>query len=378
MQTRVTTPPTIDVLIPVFNGAATVREAVESILSQTVRDIRVIIVDDGSTDATPAILRELATKDPRILVLTKPNGGIVDTLNAGLARCEAEFLARFDADDIAFPDRLAWQLEYLQSNPDCVAVGGGVEHIDEHGKPLLGLPHPGQPTLADATSAPAVEPYLMHPYLMVRRAAIVRAGGYRHVHNSEDSDLFWRLSEFGRLHNLERTLGQYRVHTDSISSASIVNGRIMAVSSQLAAMSALRRKAGKPDLVFAQKARDEYRAIGTLEGMCNIASRDLDAHEAQHLRIAAATKLMELARYRPYEIEKSDCAFIRASLPYAARLSAQNQNEVRWYVTVTAARLLRSLKIAEALALSPPKDLPIVVARTLLSRGGKKVQLGKA
>jgi glycosyltransferase involved in cell wall biosynthesis len=366
----VTSSPIVDVLIPVFNAAATLRAAVESILSQSTRNLRVVVVDDGSTDQTPVILSELARADQRISILTKPNSGIVDTLNAGIECCESEFIARFDADDIAYPQRLEWQLEYLTRNPDCVAVGGAVEHIDEHGQPLLGLPQPGQPSLADAAWAPAREPYLIHPFLMVRRAAIARTGGYRYVHNSEDSDLLWRLAELGKLHNLERPVGQYRVHTKSISSASILNGRIMAVSSQLAAISATRRRAGRQDLIFSPGMRDEYRAQLTLDKICQAASTDLDEREAQHLRIAAAAKLMELARYRPYEIEISDCTFIRSALPQAELLPLQNQREIRWYVTVTAARLVRKLKIAEALALAPLATLPIVAARTLLPRSG--------
>ena len=96
----------IDVLITAFNSAPTIEEAVGSILGQTVREIRVVIVDDGSTDETPAILRRMAANDSRIEIITKPNGGIVDAANVGLVHCRAEFLARQDSDDIASPDRL--------------------------------------------------------------------------------------------------------------------------------------------------------------------------------------------------------------------------------------------------------------------------------
>jgi hypothetical protein len=213
---------------------------------------------------------------------------------------------------------------------------------------------------------------LIHPFLMVRRAAIARVGGYRHVHNSEDSDLFWRLADIGTLHNLERTLGQYRVHTGSISSASILNGRIMAISSQLAAISAMRRKAGRQDLVFAASAKEEYRKQFTMEKMCEVASKKLDTEEAQHLRIASAVKLLELAAYRPYNLEISDCAFIKNSLRFAGPLSVPNKQEIRWHLTTTAARLFRTYKFAEARALAPITAYPVVAARALLLRGNVK------
>lgn len=360
-------PARIDVLIPAFNAATTVREAIDSIRAQTVRDIRIIVVDDGSTDATPAILAELAREDVRILVISRANGGIVDALNQGLARCDAEFVARFDSDDLSFPDRFERQLAYLNAHPECVAVGGAVEHMDEHGAPLAGLPQPGSPSHADAAKAPALEPYIIHPFLMARRAAMVEVGGYRYVPNSEDSDLFWRLAERGVLTNLPDVLGKYRVHTASISS-SIVSGRVMAVGSQLGALSALRRRAGRPDIAFTKELPSALKNASSLAAMMAVAEPLLDETERQHLRIAASAKLMELARYRPFELDRGDCDFIRASLPHAHALPVQNRGEIDWYVTVTAARLIRKGKWAEAFALTPPASLPKTAARLLLSR----------
>jgi len=360
-------PVRVDVLIPAYNAASTLCAAVESIRAQSVRDIRVVIVDDGSTDETPALLGAMAHEDERIQVVTKSNGGIVEALNEGLGHCSAEFIARFDSDDISFPDRFERQLAYLAAHPECVAVGGAVGHMDEHGAPLAGLPQPGPPSDADPAKAPALEPYIIHPFLMVRRAAVTAVGGYRYVPNSEDSDLFWRLAEQGTLINLPDVLGKYRVHTASISS-SIVSGRVMAVGSQLGALSALRRRGGRADIDFSRDLPAALKRAGTLEAMTGVAGSLLERSERDHLRIAVATKLMELARYRPFEPDAGDCAFIRAALPHARRLTRQNQKEIDWYVTVTAARLIRKGKWAEALTLTPPTSLPTAAARVLLSR----------
>jgi len=242
--------PWIDVLIPVFNGERTVRDSVTSILDQTLKDIVVHVVNDGSTDGTEDILKSMAAKDRRLRMYSKLNGGIVDALNFGLIHCTAPLIARHDADDIAYPDRLQVQRDYLMSHPDCAAVGASVHHIDADGH-LTGtsveLPPPEG---ADPFWVPSKEPYLVHPFLMMRQEALLAAGGYRYVHHAEDTDLYWRLSQYGRLHNLPDFLGQYRLHDESISGRSIKNGRIMSISSQLAAVSEKRRRSGKPDLTF--------------------------------------------------------------------------------------------------------------------------------
>jgi glycosyltransferase involved in cell wall biosynthesis len=357
----------IDVLIPAYNAAATLREAVDSIRSQTVSDIRIIVVDDGSTDETPSILAALAEEEPRLHVVTQPNGGIVEARNAALRHCAAEFIACLDADDTSFPGRFARQLDYLVAHPECVGVGSAVEHIDVHGAPLSGLLQSGPPSHANAAKAPALEPYIVHSTLMARRAAVEAVGGYRHVPNSEDSDLFWRLAERGTLVNLPEKLVRYRVHMASASSA-LVSGRVMAVGSQLGAISALRHRAGREDITFRFEMLAELKAARTLDAMVALASQTLDEAEAGHLRIAASAKFMEMARYRPYELEPSDCAFIRAALPHATRLTLQNQREVTWYVTVTAGRLMRKRLWREAMMLTPPKNYPIATARALMSR----------
>ncbi len=357
----------VDVLIPAYNAATTLREAVESVCTQTERDLRIVIVNDGSTDNTAALAHELARADSRVHVVTTENRGIVETRNELLRQADAEFIACLDADDASFPHRIARELEFLAANPDCSAVGSAVEHVDEHGAPLPHMQQPTPPEDADAERAPAREPYIIQSTLLARRAAVDAVGGYRHVPNSEDSDLFWRMLEHGRLVNLPEKLGRYRVHTSSVSS-SMVNGRIMAIGSQLGALSAQRRKTGKPDIGFSYAMHEALKRAASLEGMYAIACEQLDAAERQHLRIAASAKLMELASYRPYELDAADCAFVRAALPQAKHLAPQNQKEMGWYITVTAARLLRKRMFAEAFALTPPHNYPVAAARVLLQR----------
>jgi hypothetical protein len=357
----------VDVLIPAYNAAATLREAIQSARAQTVQNIRIVVVNDGSKDETATIATDMARQDTRVVLVNTKNRGIVEARNEALGNATSEFVACLDADDIAFPHRLERELAYLDAHPECVAVGSHVEHVDESGAALPGMTQPAPPGDADPAKAPALEPYIIQSTLLARRADVEAVGGYRHVPNSEDSDLFWRLAERGALVNLTEKLGKYRVHTASVSS-SIINGRIMAVGSQLGAMSAVRRRAAKPDLTFSYDLHQAMKNAVTLEAMCALAAEQLDANEAKHLSIAAATKLLELARYRPYELDAADCAFIRAALPHAAQLTAQNQKEVEWYITVTAARLVRKGMLSEALTLTPPRSYPLAAARVLLAR----------
>jgi hypothetical protein len=352
----------VDVLLPVFNGATTITEAIESLQRQTFTGFRIIVIDDGSTDRTPEVLAALAAGDSRITVLTQPNAGTVDALNAGLRLCQAQFVARQDADDISDPSRLAVELDYLRSHADCVAVSGATKHIDEQGRFLGTVQTFPQPDRADPRWAPSREPYLMHPFLMVRRAELQAIGGYRYVYYSEDTDLCWRLQERGAMQNLDMPLGKYRMHTRSISSASVINGRIMALSSQLAGLSALRRRTGRPDLHFPKEAITEYRNAQTLSKLWELGKRQLDDDEAGYLRIALAGKLLELTAYRPYELEFSDCQFIRGALDELSRLLHPNRKDLSRLYARAAARLLISGRLREMAALTPPwLYLPMII-----------------
>ena len=134
-------------------------------------DFRVILIDDGSTDDTPVVLAEMAALDPRIEVHRQVNGGIVDALNAGLRLCTAEYIARLDADDLCFPNRLEVQLNHFRANPAVVAVGPAARHINADGMFLNIVARLGDPGLANPDYVPSSEPYIMHPFLTARRAA---------------------------------------------------------------------------------------------------------------------------------------------------------------------------------------------------------------
>src|SRR3954468_16236127 len=129
-------PPLVSVVLPVRDGAAFVADAVNSILVQTLRDFELLVIDDGSPDATPAILAQLAASDARLRVVTQSGLGLVAALNRGLSEARSRYVARMDADDLAAPERLASQCARLEMHPDVAALGSACRVIDRNGKLL--------------------------------------------------------------------------------------------------------------------------------------------------------------------------------------------------------------------------------------------------
>ena len=203
---------------------------------------------------------------------------------------------------------------------------------------------------------------------MARRAAVMEVGGYRHVPYSEDTDLFWRLGERGTLVILPETITLYRVHTGSVSS-SLHNGRVMAVGCQLGAQSAARRRSGRPDLAFSKEGYEALKKLPGLEQMVAFVSGDFDPADARHFRMAVAVKLMEMTRMRPYEPDGEDCGFIRRAWAHAGSLDTENRKQFAWYLTITAARLLRAGRLGDAVRLVPLPLLPVAAARAVLGQG---------
>lgn len=210
--------PTVSVLLPVFNGERYIGEAVESILKQTFRDFEFLIIDDGSTDQTPGILRSHAERDPRIRIVTKANGGYTKALLVGLSLAKGKYIARMDADDISHPDRFASQVAFLDENPACGVVGSAIRIIDPDGDPITHRRYPLTHSEIDAAHVHKGECSLAHPSTMIRRSALEEAGSYRpEFEPAEDFELWTRLGEKAELANLAAELLSYRLHPKSTS-----------------------------------------------------------------------------------------------------------------------------------------------------------------
>jgi glycosyltransferase involved in cell wall biosynthesis len=190
----------VSVLLPAFNAEATLGLALRSVARQTARDWECVVVDDGSTDGTARVVREFAGDDARFRLLSRPHGGIVAALNAGLGTCRGELVARMDADDLMQGRRLDRQSAALSLRPEWAGVGCHVRLFPRRGmtdglrsyERWLGSIRDA----ADVAREAFVECPLAHPTLMLRRELLERFR-YRDTTWPEDYDLVLRLLEAG-------------------------------------------------------------------------------------------------------------------------------------------------------------------------------------
>ncbi len=209
--------PAVSVLIPVYNGGAFFRAAVESVLAQTFRDFECLILDDGSTDESGKIADELARGDDRVRVIHRENRGLVATLNELVAAARGDLLARMDADDLCLPTRFARQVQFFEQHPEAVCVGCAYWMIDEADRTITHIRVPVDDATLQQSMLRGHSP-ISHPTAMIRAEPLRRLGGYRReFYPAEDFDLWLRLGELGTLANLPDPLIRYRVHSGSIS-----------------------------------------------------------------------------------------------------------------------------------------------------------------
>ncbi|WP_066509407.1 glycosyltransferase [Rufibacter sp. DG15C] len=202
--------PAVSVLMPVYNAQDFLAAAMESILQQSFRDFEFLIIDDGSTDDSVAIIQSY--QDPRIrLCQNEQNLGISATLNKGIDLARAPYIARMDADDVAYPDRLQKQVTYLKQNPACAMVSSFVKVIDEQGKFVRQDDFKSEYFYYNLTFIC----WIYHPTVMYRREAVQAVNGYTKPY-AEDFELFWQLSRNYRIHTLPELLLDYRVTSKSL------------------------------------------------------------------------------------------------------------------------------------------------------------------
>jgi glycosyltransferase involved in cell wall biosynthesis len=222
--------------MPVRDGERFLGEALESVLGQTLTDLELIVVDDGSTDSTPARLAEVARRDARVRVLTQAAGGLTAALNAGCALARGPLIARMDADDVALPDRLERQVAFLDAQRDVALLGGGIVLIDEVGGEVDREPGRAVPDLSRRNE-------LVHGTVVVRTRAFRDLGGYR-LDQAEDYDLWLRVEERHAVAGLAEPVIRYRLHPGQFSVTKLERQALGALCVRAAARE---RRAGRPD-----------------------------------------------------------------------------------------------------------------------------------
>jgi glycosyltransferase involved in cell wall biosynthesis len=211
----------VSVVMPVYNGQGFLREAIGSVLAQTHADFELVAIDDGSTDETPAILKEAAAADPRVRVITQANGGGARARNRALQAARADWIVNLDHDDIMLPNRIERQLAFIAAHPGVKVFSCRAFYVSAEGKIF------GKTRCEPITTREAFERHVAanrpiginHPAAAMHRPTIVAVGGYRpNFEGAEDFDLWNRVVERGHLIlQQEEVLMKYRIHGDSVS-----------------------------------------------------------------------------------------------------------------------------------------------------------------
>jgi glycosyltransferase involved in cell wall biosynthesis len=237
--------------MPAHNSERWIGAAIDSVLAQTFDDFELLIVDDGSTDGTPAIVAQYEERDRRIRVLRPGRVGAIAARNLAIHEARGEYIANMDSDDLSMPERLAKEVAVLDANPDVLAVTAGMAVIHHQlavPADLSGLklrtPPAGPAGRLNGFGLKYRPVY--HGPTMFRRDALLRIGLYRRFFtHAEDADLFLRLEEVGTIFRLSNTLYLQRKHLENTS---FRFPYAQVESTVLALLSAKRRRQGGSDL----------------------------------------------------------------------------------------------------------------------------------
>jgi glycosyltransferase involved in cell wall biosynthesis len=243
---------TVSAIIPTYNRRDLIVAAVESASAQTVGGLEIIVVNDGSTDDTAAVLRPWV-RSGRIRYLEQPNGGHGAARNYGVANATGEFVAFLDDDDFWPPDTLRWQAALLRDNPNWVAVGGGVRASYPGGN--WAEAKPAKPTRITTDSIFRSCPFWSPGQVMIRRAPLMQCGGFdQKIWGADDLDLYFRLERLGEMHIYPEVALHYRVHgsNESANRVRMFRNCLGVLSAHLRAAPASRR---------ARYRRDSYRGL---------------------------------------------------------------------------------------------------------------------
>jgi glycosyltransferase involved in cell wall biosynthesis len=205
----------VSVVIPTYNRRALLQLTLNSVLAQTFDDFEVVVVNDGSSDDTAAMLQPLVDAG-RLRVVDQPNGGPASARNRGINEALGEYIALLDDDDLWPPDKLAWQVDALRRNPDAVLVYGFMQSF--------GLERPFRWPPPDGPAGSVRRAFLRKNWIrspgqaLIRRSALHTVGGFdASVLGADDWDLYLRLAEVGPFVYAHRHALSYRAHADNFS-----------------------------------------------------------------------------------------------------------------------------------------------------------------
>ena len=204
----------ITVLMPAYNAAGYIAEAITSVLGQSFRDFELLIINDGSTDKTVEVIRSFS--DGRIVLIEQENLGVAAALNKGLQLARAEYIARFDADDICFPNRLEEQYNFIMAHPEYIVVGSAAEYIDAQGNYIFTHQPKGRTDQQIKQLSYKTCPFI-HASVLYRKDVVMHIGYNVDAHSFEDHLLWQQVKAAGKMYNLTEPLLSVRLNPGSIT-----------------------------------------------------------------------------------------------------------------------------------------------------------------
>lgn len=209
--------PKVSVIMAAYNSGKYIEESILSILNQTLKDLELIIIDDCSTDNVPDLIKKYQVLDPRIIAIrNEKNLGSAKPMVIGIKLARADYVAMMDSDDVAYPNRLEIQYNFMEQNPNVALIGSGVELMNESGQILkrrIGLTDYDEIKFRILLRNPFI-----HPSTIYRRAIFEEMGGYdKKYENSEDYALFSAIAQKYKIAGVPQILLKYRMSPNSVT-----------------------------------------------------------------------------------------------------------------------------------------------------------------
>lgn len=272
--------------MPAFNAERYIAKAIESIIHQSYEDWELIIINDGSEDKTHLICTTF--HDPRIRYIQHgENKKLIFTLNEGINLSQGKYIARMDADDIAHPDRLKKQVDFLEKHSDFILVGSNAGVIDDSDQCIGKLHQPSDPQII-SISLLFTTPFI-HPTVMIRKSVLENNKYSLDFLHSEDQELWLRLNSLGKMKNLTDELLCYRIHNSNIS---VLNSDTQIENYKLL----LSRELNKLDIFPSEQELQLQRLTFLLQKSSlskNLAKQETEALSNWFSKLSTANKLKE-------------------------------------------------------------------------------------
>lgn len=205
--------PLVSVLISVYNEEKWIKKSLNSILNQTYKRLEIIIINDGSTDNTLNILKKIKKKDKRIKIFNQKNKGLTKSLNIGIKYCKGKYIARMDADEISFKNRIKKQVLFLEKNKDYALVGGWRIDINKNQKKKIKLPINDKEIKEWLIRACVIS----HGSVMIRSKKLKKYKYDENFRTSQDYDLWIRMAKKEKFYNLPEYLNKYYIRNNGIT-----------------------------------------------------------------------------------------------------------------------------------------------------------------